>query len=130
MFGLALSNAETFHTLVALSQAIRDSLLQNTSVAISPQVLHHKGIALHALQQRLKSHSSVDETMMLTVLNLLALDVRAIQILFKTYRSETDWCMNSSFDLRVPLSGSICLPYGKCRHSRPLSRPSCRGKYF
>ncbi|KAK5055113.1 hypothetical protein LTR84_012861 [Exophiala bonariae] len=76
MFGLAMSNAETFQSLVALSQAIREYMLgRDVAEFISPEVLYHKGIALHTLSLRLNSQCPVDETMMLTVLNLLALDL-------------------------------------------------------
>jgi hypothetical protein len=91
MFGLALSNAETFQSLVAMSQAIRESLLQHdTYRCTSSQILHHKGIALHTLQRRFDDSSSVDETTMLTVLNLMTLEVCTICLLFWTFRNQID----------------------------------------
>lgn len=79
MFRLALSDAETFHSLVAMTQAIRESSYQLDGYnSISPQVLHHKGLALRLLQQRLDGSSSIDENMMLTVLNLMTLEVCTI----------------------------------------------------
>lgn len=131
MFGLAMSNAETFQSLVAMSQAIREHMLgHGVTAGTSSQVLHHKGMALHALQQRIKSRSSVDETMMLTVLNLLALDVCIPKLVLVTCRAQTNWCWDSSFVLRAVPSVTICLPCVKWQHSQMLSTQSCRSKSF
>lgn len=89
MFELALSNAETFQSLVAMSQAIRESLLQHDAYkCTSPQILHHKGIALHTLQRRFDNISSVDETTMLTVLNLMTLEVCTIYQISWIFRNQ------------------------------------------
>lgn len=89
MFRLALSDAESFHSLVAMGQAIRESTQQQDALRYvpSPQVLHHKGIALRMLQQRLDGSSSIDESVLLTILNLLTLEVCASSPMFAYART-------------------------------------------
>lgn len=76
MFRLALESAAAFQSLVAMSQAMREALItQDTNKNLSPEVLHLRGQSLQDLRQDLMAKSTIDESIMLTGLNLMTLDV-------------------------------------------------------
>ena len=71
-----MDGAAVFQSLVAMSQSISEVMnSKDVHVPLSKQVLCHKGQALRALQDKISNSEKLDEATMLTVLNLMALDV-------------------------------------------------------
>lgn len=114
-----------------MSQAIRESLLQHdTQICGSSQVLLRKGIVLHALQRWIANKSSIDETLMLAVLNLMVLDVYYPYLLFWIFRNRTDrqsiaypireYALPSPFIRPTPnVDTSVRFPYRTTKASLP-----------
>jgi hypothetical protein len=73
---IALNSPEAFHIILATSQTIRDSMdfLGAPKAFPSKDVLWHKGRGLQTLKERI-ANSEINEATMITVLNLMTLDL-------------------------------------------------------